>query len=178
MLEEILPEDFQIRSATLEDAPAINALIRAYEIDLKGEAYHSEVELLQEWQRPDFHLDADAWVILAPDPDRPEASLIVGYEEVWNQAEHRILSSDGYVHPGYNGLGIGTVLLRLAEQRARQHLPLAPSARQVVIRSGIDCANMSAGELHLNEGYQAVENFWHMEIKFIVYEKELRPGMR
>jgi mycothiol synthase len=176
-IEDLLPEGFRIRPATIEDAPAINILIHAYEIALQGAAYHSEVELLQEWQRPDFQLDDDAWVILSLDPAEPRASRVIGYQELWNQSEHTILAADGYVYPGYNGLGIGVALIRLAEQRARQHISLAPPGRRVVVRSGIDSLNVAACKLHEEEGYQPIETIWHMDIQFILYEKELRPGL-
>ena len=44
-----------IRPAILHDAP-INAVIRAYELWMEGEAHHTEIELLQDWQHADFHL--------------------------------------------------------------------------------------------------------------------------
>ncbi len=166
-----------MRSAALEDAPAINALIRAYEIDLQGDAYHSEVELLQEWQRPGFHLDTDAWVVLPINPEWPEKSLVVGYQEIWSQSEHTIFSGDGYVHPQFTGRGVGTAMLHQAELHARQHIPLASPENRIVIRIGVDCENSAANELLRNEGYHAIRDFCHAEIKFTVYEKELRAGI-
>jgi mycothiol synthase len=160
-----LPEGFRIRPASLDDAPAINALICAYEINMEGEAHHSEIELLQEWQRMGFHLDTDTWVIQAEVDEGETGHPIVGYQEAWHRVEHGILSGDGYVHPDYNMRGIGTAMLRLLEGRAVQLVEQAGPGEALIIRNGVDGLNGAACRLHENEGYQAVRFFWHMEIK-------------
>ncbi len=165
MPERLLPKGYTLRSANFQDAPAINTLIRAYETHMEGEAHHSEIELLQEWQRPEFHLDSDAWVVLSPPPSANEEPIIVGYQEIWNRFGHAVLSGDGYVHPQYNNLGIGTTMLRLLEERARQHIPFALPQWRVALRNGVDGLDPVASELHVNEGYIAIRYFWHMEIK-------------
>jgi mycothiol synthase len=91
---------------------------------------------------------------------------VVGYQELWNRHEHCILSGDGYVRPGYEGLGIGTTMLRLAEAEARrQHIPAAPPDRRVILRNGVDGDDPAAELLHQNEGYHPSRYFWTMEIQ-------------
>jgi mycothiol synthase len=163
MINNLLPSGYRIRPAVLEDAPAINELICAYDLYMTGEAHHTEIELLQEWQRTDFQLDQDTWVIIAPQPGLSEGK-VVGYQEISNRSEHAFLNGDGYVHPEYTNLGIGTVMLRLLETRARQHIPLAPPEQRVFIRNGVDGIDLAACELHEHEDYKPVRFLWHMEI--------------
>lgn len=132
---------------------------------MEGEAHHSEVELLQEWQRADFHLDTDTWVILAPAGECVTDQSIVGYQEGWLRVEHGILSGDGYVHPDYNGRGIGTAMLQLLEGRARQLVERAGPGKRLIIRNGVDGQDAAACDLYENAGYQAARFFWHMGIK-------------
>jgi mycothiol synthase len=164
-----LPEGFKIRHATAEDLQAVVEVIRAYDLVQQGETHETAESWLPQWQRPGFDLANDAWVIIAPRQKSAAVSSakerIVGYQELWNRAEHSVLSGDGYVHPEFNGLGIGTTMLHLEESRAREHLALAPPQNQVILRNGVAGNDPAAQELHKNEGYQPARYFWQMEIQ-------------
>lgn len=166
MAETHLPDGYTLRPARLEDAPAINALIRAYDLQMTGEAHHTEIELLQEWQRSDFHLDQDTQLVTVLD-EAANQEIVVGYQEIWNRSAHAVINGDGYVHPAYNGRGIGTTMLRWLERRARQNISLTPPEQRVVLRNGVDGLDPAACELHEHEGYQVVRYFWHMEIRLV-----------
>src|SRR5512139_57165 len=115
-------------------------------------------ELKHEWETPDFNLERDAFVVETSD------GRIVGFEEFNNSHVHAILQTDGYVHPDYKGLGIGTSLLRVIERRAREEMALAEPDVRVSLRSGIDNRDPASHELHRNEGYQPLRYHWRMEI--------------
>jgi GNAT superfamily N-acetyltransferase len=118
-------------------------------------------DLLSQWQRSDFHLANDAWVIVTT---RGE---IVGFACVWHE-EHAQISTFLCVHPEYRSRGIGTLLLRLVEVRARQHIRLASSTARVVLRGLVSKANEGAHRLFEREGYQPGRQF--LRISFSLAE--------
>ena len=56
---------------------------------------------------------------------KPKKEVVVGFEEFDDAQGHYSLRADGYVHPSFKGLGIGTSLLRAIEVRAREEMKLA-----------------------------------------------------
>lgn len=177
-MNDLLPPEYMIRRPTMEDLAAVTHLVRLYDLQQDGETTFTENDMGEEWEKPRFRLDEDAWVICAPGEDG--APLVVGYQEVWNRKDHAFLQGDGYVHPDFNGRGIGTTLLRLAEARAREHIPLAPEEARVYIRNGVSGSDPAARELHENEGYVPVRYFWKMqvELKEAPPEPEWPHGIR
>jgi mycothiol synthase len=115
-------------------------------------------ELKHEWQTPGFDLEQDAFLVETSD------GHIVGYEEFFNEYEHAKLRTDGYVHPGFRGRGIGTALLHIIEQRARDEMSLAEPDVRVSLHGTIDNRDPVSHELHKNEGYQPLRYHWRMEI--------------
>ena len=97
------------------EAQGVADLIAARDIADYGSTDASVEEVQNYWEAPRFDLAQDARIIVAPD------GLIVGYEEVYPRSDER-LEFDGYVHPRETGRGFGTLLLRWAEERARQRV--------------------------------------------------------
>ena len=116
-------------------------------------------ELKHEWQSDGFKLETDAFLVETKD------GRIVGYEEFGNEKDHYQLHADGYVHPDFKGLGIGTSLLRAVEVRAREDMKLAEPDLRVFIHSTIDNKDEQGHALHKTEGYFSVRHHWRMEIK-------------
>jgi GNAT superfamily N-acetyltransferase len=94
-------------------------VISASETALYGESETTLEEVRTYWQIPGFNIATDAWVVLSPERQIVAAASM-------DHREHALLYADGYVHPVYCGLGIGTYLLDLSETRALEHIPLAP----------------------------------------------------
>ena len=115
-------------------------------------------ELKHEWETPGFTLEQDAFLVEAYD------GRIVGYEEFFDEYEHAKLRTDGYVHPDFRGRGVGTALLRIIEQRARDEMTLAEPDARVTLQSTIDQRDQASHDLHKNEGYQPLRYHWRMEI--------------
>jgi mycothiol synthase len=160
-----LPPGFAIRHPSMDDLQAVVALVNAYELFTEGEISLTGDQMLSEWRKPDFELDRDAWLVIAPERRPSEGGVVVGYQELWNRSEHASLSGDGYVHPRYTGLGIGTTMLRMIEARAQEHIPLASPGRQVVLRNGVSGEDKAACELHEHEGYHPRRYFWEMGVQ-------------
>jgi mycothiol synthase len=114
-------------------------------------------ELKSEWESPGFNLETDAWVMTAAD------GRVVGYEEFVNRYGHASLGGDGYVHPAFMGIGIGTALLRALEKRARKEIELADPGHRVYIRNAMSIGDTVSRQMHENEGYQAIRYYWRME---------------
>lgn len=159
MSEEIaqLLEGFVIRRPTLEDATGVNAMMIASDIALVGEGDSEISDILDDWQNPEVDLQKDVWVVCNAE------GQIVGYEIVFDELGGR-LSTDGYVHPDYCGLGIGTALLRLAEARAREFIPKYPDDIYIDFMLGLYGHDSISHELVANEGFEVKRHFYRMEI--------------
>ena len=148
----VLLKNLTARTPHAEDLAALGELMHSCECHENSIAGSTLEELLSEWQRPDFHLANDAWVIVTT------GGQMVGFACVWHEAHARI-STFICVHPEYRGRGIGTLLLRMAEVRARQHIRLAAPDARVVLRGQVSSTNESAHRLFRGEGYEADRPF-------------------
>lgn len=116
-------------------------------------------ELAYEWKSEGFNPETDAFVM------ETASGRIVGYEEFFNRHAHASLQGDGYVHPDYMGLGIGTALMRALEARARREMEKADPGLQVFVRNGMSIGDTVAREMHEIEGYRPIRYSWRMEIE-------------
>jgi mycothiol synthase len=116
-------------------------------------------ELANEWKTEGFSVEHDAFLIETKD------GRVIGYEEFRNEKDHYDLHIDGYVHPQFKGVGIGTSLLRAIEARAREEIKFAEPGLRVFIRSTFDNKDEQGHILHKTEGYSPIRYYWRMEIK-------------
>lgn len=155
----MLDAGLSLRLARWSDLEAVARLI--YDVcEADGDTTVAVIpqELQHQWQTPGFKLERDAFLVENSD------GRIVGYEEFFNEHEHVKLLTDGYVHPRFRGRGIGTVLLRAVEKRAREEIDLAESGVRVSLQSTTDLRDVAGRKLHQHEGYQPVRFHWRMEI--------------
>lgn len=147
---------YLIRAPRTDEAAAIQGLIAATDVAEFGESQgYTLDDLLGDWR--EIELDRDAWVAIGP------AGGLAGYGYV-RQRGHVRMDAEVYVHPDRTGRGIGTALARLAEARAREHVPLAPPGARVVVHNWINARNPAARGLLEREGYAPVRYFYRMEI--------------
>ena len=158
----VLLKNLTARTPNTEDLAALSELVRLCESREEIMAGSILEELLSEWQRPDFHLANDAWVIVT------SRGQIVGFACVWHE-EHTLISTFICVHPDYRNRGIGTLLLRMAEVRARQHIRLASPEQRVVLQGLVTSANEGAQRLFEREGYRVGRPF--LRISFTLAEE-------
>ena len=141
----------------------IRAIAEFYHLDddsLQDDIDALEESLRRDWQAPDFVLKLDAWVIVTTQ------GQTVGYadvrcksERLWNEFTLNV-----HVHPDYRDRGLATLLIWLAEERARQLMNNASMDRDVVLSSSVSSLNQWAGEVYTREGYVSTRRFWRLVI--------------
>ncbi|HEY3050847.1 MAG TPA: GNAT family N-acetyltransferase [Gaiellaceae bacterium] len=141
-----------LRPPTLDDAPAVAALISARdEVDF-AEKHPIDVpgEWLREWwaQRPE-RLDTDARIALVD-------GTVVGYAHGHAEgSDVGNIADESCVHPDFRGRGIGSQLVAFAESWALDRkLP----------RLHMHAVNDDGRQLFEERGFELVRFFWRMEI--------------
>ena len=156
----VLLHNLSSRPPRLTDLESVTALLIACDIVEDGLSDYVKEDLRSEWQQPGFKLDKDAWVIVTT------KEQLVGYASVWlnSQASGKSEELDVQmdmsirVHPEYVGRGIGTLLLRLAEHRARSLVQYARPAVRVTLNVSVNSVNTVAGLLLERESYTQVRH--------------------
>lgn len=158
--EIVLAPNLILRLVKSSDFKAIAELILASSIaDGDPTTTVTEEELQRFWTSSGVNIEADGWVV------ETREGRIVGYEEFYAKCAHAAMVGDGYVHPEFHGLGIGTTMLQALEKRARKEMELAQPDVRVYLRNGVPANDIAACELHENEGYKPIRYSWHMEIE-------------
>jgi mycothiol synthase len=157
--EPILAPELRLRAAHPADAQAVSQLIlEVCTADGDPTVATTAEELQRFWTGKDFNLETDAWVV------ETSGGRVVGYQEFYSRFGHAALQGDGYVHPDFQNQGIGTVMLRRLDARAREELRLADPGLRVYMRNGMAMTDREAHTLHENEGYKPIRYSWRMEI--------------
>jgi len=149
----VLETDFVIRAPTWDDLDAVLALIWACEAHDEGDAELMVDDLRGHWSRARFDLERDAWVVAAGD------GRLAGYADVWDRAAGERFLAGGYVRPDCRGHGVGTFLVRAAEERA--NAKATPGARATISHT-IFRDNEAAVRLLVAEGYTPAQHYWRM----------------
>jgi mycothiol synthase len=155
-----LSANLTLRPASWADVDAVAKL--AYDVsEAQGDISFTLTaeELANEWKSEGFSVERDVFVVETRD------GRIVGSEEFYNENDHYELKTDGFVHPEFKGLGIGTSLLQTVEVRAREDMKLADPNVRVFIRSLMDNKDEAGHTLLRAEGYSPIRYYWRMEIK-------------
>ena len=159
----VLLHNLSARPPRFADLESVTELLVACDIVEDGLSDYTKEDLRLDWQQPGFKLDKDAWVIVTT------KGQFVGYASVWlnTQASDSLVQADEpdgqidmyiRVHPEYVGRGIGTLLLRLAEHRARSLVQYARPSVRVTLNVSVNSVNLVAGLLLEREGYTQVRH--------------------
>lgn len=140
------PEGFRVRPATVEDAPAINELVIAVDTAVQGWSDSTEAELVDWWRLTE--LAGNSWVV--------EDDTLAAYGVVIAHGES--VETDGFVHPSKTRLGLGSWLLRRAEERARE-LGFATTLTWSL------APDRDARELFERSGYREARRFYRMLVE-------------
>lgn len=151
-----LPEEYTLRHARDQDAEALIILIDAFDDSFGSPRAGFTVDAVRAgWA--DLDIVHDTWVVVAPD------GTLAAYGEVNNFGAGKLVS-DGYIHPGHRGKGIGTWLVRRMEERAREMEGTAPATAQVELTNGVLMVDTAARTLLEREGFSLCRVFHEMRI--------------
>ncbi len=157
----VLLKNLVARAPRVEDLDAISELLAACEKAGYGLVDTVRENVLAYWQQSAAYLANDAWVIVTT------RGQIVGFACVW-QSDVAHISAFVGVAPEYRKRGIGTLLLRLVEERARQSIRQAPAHVRVGLLVEVSAEDRWAQRLLEREGYQAGHRF--LRVFFAVAE--------
>ncbi|HEU5378269.1 MAG TPA: GNAT family N-acetyltransferase [Ktedonobacteraceae bacterium] len=162
--EILLPPGFTVRHIRMEDLEAVTDLMLACELADYGQNEYGRASMRESigalWGSEGMDLTRNAWVVLTPE------GRCVGRTNLWfspNEPEEMFASPR--VHPAYWGLGIGSFLIRQAEQRARQLMIDLPAGKPVSLNSWIEGVNEQASQLLIHQGFTALRYYWRMELE-------------
>ncbi len=158
-----LPEGFVILHSRMGDLQGVVDLLMACDVADYSQPITAratrEAFTRSGWESPDIELATNAWVVLAPDGTyAARVDLSVPIEEPEE------MYASPRVHPDYRGLGIGTLLIRLAEQRARELMGSIPQEKRVTLNSWIEGVNGDARSLLVREGFSLLRTYVRMEL--------------
>jgi ribosomal protein S18 acetylase RimI-like enzyme len=153
----VLLKNLLARAPEMEDLVAITELITACDIAEYGIADSTMEDLASNWHQPGFNLAKDAWVIVT------NKGQLVGFACVWHRDYEQIFTFV-CVHPEYRSRGIGTLLLRLVEERARQHVRNARPGARVTLCGTVNSLNEQAKRLFEREGYTSIRKIWRIVV--------------
>lgn len=146
------------RAPQMSDLQSVTALMSACERVDAGVTDPAAEEILRIWQKPGFDLHTDAWVIVT------RTGQIIGYADV-RQTGNGQLSLCLRVHPDYRCRGIGTLLLWLAEERARHLASNSCSETAVWLSITVSRLNRIACHFFESEGYLLARRFWRLFVE-------------
>jgi ribosomal protein S18 acetylase RimI-like enzyme len=156
----VLLSNLVARTPTIEDFHSIAELVAACDIAEHGIADSSTRDLASRWRNYSFHLESDAWVIVTA------RKQFVGFACVWHR-DHEEFYTFICVHPQYRKRGIGTLLLRMLEQRARELMHYACPGARVSLRGVVSAHNAQARSLFEREGYLSIREFWRVTLELV-----------
>jgi mycothiol synthase len=151
--------EFQIRPATEADLSAVFSLAATYGTSVVGEADVDESDFADTWNNPKTRLATDVWVALN------SAGDMIAYEHSVNPAGNGRLEIEGFVHPDYQNLGIGSALIERALRRAQELSAELPMDVRHFIRAGTYTNDRAACTLMENSGFTHVRYFLRMTIE-------------
>jgi mycothiol synthase len=158
-LRQQLPPGYTLRPPTLDDVPAVVAMLNASSLDTLGTPQFTEEEFRADWQEPGFTLATDSHLVTAPD------GQVAGMTDIIFRPPYVRNFIWGRVHPQHRGLGIGTLLNQWAEARVMERLADAPPDARVTAECSNVSTHQAADELMKARGYSHVRSFYSMKIE-------------
>jgi mycothiol synthase len=136
----------------MDDVDAVADVLAAEDLAATGAVFYDADFVRLVWSGGVIDLPNDTWVVEAPD------GSVVGHANVGRESED-VAEAWGIVHPDHRGLGIGSRLLDLVDERAAAMLPGGGRIQQSV--GDVDL--VAPGMLRAR-GFERVRSFRHMEI--------------
>lgn len=158
MLKPALKEDYLVRAPTMDDLEAATALVIAAETAEMGRAEVTLEELRIDWESPDFKLETNAVLIVAPD-GQP-----VAYTNIWDKPSPVTLWSNVNLPPQPNFDEVGEVLMAWIERRAREMARGVEPGVRVAVRCGANSTYEPIKRVYENAGFICIRHSYRMGI--------------
>lgn len=158
---EFIMITWQTRPATAADLDGIVAVLNAHSLEAVGTAAVRPEQVRQwlAWWASSGRLATDTCLVTTGNNE------VIGYAHLVNEEPHVVSEMRMAVHPAYWEQAIGLTLLRWAERRTRELLPLAPDGARVVLQHHIFDSDARGRAWLLAEGYRPVRHFIHLRIE-------------
>ena len=147
-------QKFSIKHPTVEDAQSITDLVSLCDIEEIGEPDITLSDVLDMWNS--IQIETDAWIVLST------TNEIIGYGFVEITGANR-MDTCVFVHPQYKNQGIGSVLLKKVEERAKV-LAKGKDGGQKLMNQ-IPFTNTAARDLVEDRGYRFSRLYERMKIE-------------
>ena len=146
-----------VRAPKMADLGAVTELMIACDSVESRITEPTAEDVRRAWQSADFSLGTDAWVIAT------NQGRLVGYADVRSEKQGELLSVIR-VHPEYRGRGIGTLLIWLIEDRARQISRCQDKEQRISLVLTVSSIDQGGRHLLEREGYSVARHFWRLVI--------------
>jgi len=152
-----LPAGYVVRTLTVDDLPAVQALLDECESADTGEPRVHEQDIAVEVRRHWFDLERGAWVVLGAD------GRLAGVGWVHRPMGDGTVTSDHYVRPDVRDVGLDEVFLDLMEERATGH---ARARQDGGVRLVTFCEPLleSRRELSIVRGFRVVREIYEVRL--------------
>jgi mycothiol synthase len=161
-----LPPGFMVRQTRMEDLDAVTDLLLACELADYGSNVYTHEDMREEirafWESEGLDLAQNTWVVLT------QNGQCVGRSNLWfSPQKPEELFASPRVHPAYRGSGLGTYLIKLAQQRADELTSFLPPDRRVRLHSWIEGVDECAALLLQCQGFEPLRYYWRMELSMV-----------
>ncbi len=155
MTDPVPPHGYTARPATIDDAPAVAALINLRMQSDGDEPDTTPEEVRRDWQGGD--LDQESVLV------HDAAGEIAAFADL---IPNRYLQTSvyGFVHPRHQGHGLGAFLVHWGESYVRRHMAQTPPEARIIVRHYIRETNQKGQRLLQSLGYEPVRVHYWMHI--------------
>jgi mycothiol synthase len=153
----------KVRPPTQADFSAVLDLVTAADVAVVGESDWTEDALRAEWHQLD--LEHDAWLI-------EFGSRVAAYAAYDDRGGGRLIA-DGYVHPDLRERGLGSRLIDITEEHARNSIPRQPAGLRIYLQNPTLVGDDCTPNLYARRGYAPAEHQFRM-----VRELDAPPKVR
>jgi mycothiol synthase len=154
-----LPDGFRARPTRIEDVEEAVNLFNTCSMAMIGTTDHEAEVLRKDWQTPNFELSTNTRAVLNPE------GRMVGIAEVWDVVHppvHPFLF--GRVLPDYEGLGIGSEMLKWSIDRSKQVMLRVPEDARISVRAFAVSHYDPSKKLLEDHGFHRYRSSWQMVI--------------
>lgn len=152
----MLPVGYKARAAVMDDLDSTARMFEAVDRALYDDVEPWNRAFLEETWRSSF-VDLPTMTQLVLDPD----AIVAGYGELESVDPTSSIDAFIRVHPSHSDRGIGTWLIKWAEEAASGLVPAGADSRLWNTLASVDNRGL---DLVRSRGYRHVRTFWHMRL--------------